>query len=253
MTNYLYQVQINFKRTILRNKAFFFFDMLLPISFYILYTKILINGGTPSQLQTWNQNYLISMMIYGCVLGSIITTANTLLSDQVTHFKLFIDLSPISTFRYYSSMAIVFITLNLIASITISVVGILINHISLPITILTKLILINSLGTIPLILIGVLVSLAKRPETVNLLTNLIVFPMAIISGLWWPLEIMPKWLQNIGKLMPTYQLSIIDRAVLKNTNVDISALINIFAWFIILALLFLVTNKLQKQKGIVTQ
>jgi len=77
--------------------------------------------------------------------------------------------------------------------------------------------------------------------------------MAIISGLWWPLEIMPKWLQNIGKLMPTYQLSIIDRAALKNTNVNISALINIFAWFIILALLFLWVNKLQKQKGIVTQ
>lgn len=250
MTNYLYQLKINFKRIILRNKAFFLFDMMLPIAFYILYTKILTNGLTPQQLQVWNKDYLISMMIYGCVLGSIITTANTLLNDQTSKFNLFINLKPISKTRYYSSMAIIFITLNLIASITISLVGIFVNKIDFPIYTIFKIILANTIGTIPLIIIGIMISLAKRPELVNLLTNLIVFPLAIISGLWWPIDIMPKWLQSFGKSLPTYQLSAIDKALLNQNIINSTAFLNITVWFGLLTLLLLILTKLQENKGI---
>src|SRR5699024_4892206 len=154
---------------------------MLPIAFYILYTKVLINGLTSQQLKVWNKDYLISMMIYGCVLGSIITTANILLNDQTSKFNLFISLKPISKTRYYSSMAIIFISLNLIASITISLVGIFINKIDLPFYTISKIILANTIVTIPLIMIGIMISLSNKPDLVDLLTYLIVFPMAIIS------------------------------------------------------------------------
>lgn len=250
MTNYLYQLKINFKRIILRNKAFFLFDMLLPIVFYLLYTKILPSGVSQQQLQTWNKDYLISMMIYGCLLGSIITTANTLLNDQTSNFKVFISLKPISKFQYYSSLIAIFVTLNLIASIAISITGKLINDITLPISSIIKIILTNTIGTIPLILIGIMISFAKRPELVNLLTNLIVFPLAIISGLWWPIEMMPKWLQAFGKLLPTYQLSTIDKTFLNHTDLNWFAFINILIWFGIFSLLLLLINKLQGHFGV---
>lgn len=250
MTNYLYQLKINFKRIILRNKAFFFFDMMLPIAFYILYTKVLTNGLTPQQLKIWNKDYLISMMIYGCVLGSIITTANILLNDQTSKFNLFINLKPISKTRYYSSMAIIFISLNLIASITISLVGIFVNKIDLPFYTIFKIILANTIGTIPLIMIGIMISLAKRTELVNLLTNLIVFPMAIISGLWWPLSMMPKWLQSFGKCLPTYQLSVINKTLINQNIINSTAFLNITVWFGLLTLLLLILTKLKVNKGI---
>ncbi|WP_334352807.1 ABC transporter permease [Companilactobacillus sp. HBUAS56257] len=250
MANYIYQLKINFKRIILRNKAFFLFDMSLPIVFYLLYTKILPSGVSTQQLQAWNKDYLVGMMIYGCLLGSIITTANTLLNDQTSNFKIFISLKPISRFQYYSSMMVIFVTLNLIASIAISIAGILINDITLPISSIFKIILTNTIGTIPLILIGIMIAFSKRPELVNLLTNLIVFPLAIISGLWWPMEMMPKWLQTFGKLLPTYQLSIIDKAFLNHTDLNWFGFINILIWFGIFSLLLLIISKLQGHIGI---
>ena len=62
---------------------------------------------------------------------------------------------------------------------------------------------------------------------------------------------MPKWLQNIGKLMPTYQLSVIDKAVLHQTELSIMPFLNLCGWFIVLALVLIIVNKLQRQKGIV--
>lgn len=251
MRNFSFQTKLNFQRIVLRNKAFFFFDMMLPIVFYILYTKILVTGVPTSYLKIWNEDYLVSMMIYGCMLGSVITTANTLLDDQMSKFKLFVTLSPLSSWQYYASMGLVFISLNLISSIAIVVVGIFVNQITISLELISAMILINLLGTILLILIGFLISYVKKPNTVNLLTNLVVFPLAIISGLWWPISLMPKWLQNIGKLMPTYQLSVIDKAVLHQTELSIMPFLNLCGWFIVLALLLIIVNKLQRQKGIV--
>jgi ABC-2 type transport system permease protein len=110
--------------------------------------------------------------------------------------------------------------------------------------------LANTIGTIPLIIIGIMISLAKRPELVNLLTNLIVFPLAIISGLWWPIDIMPKWLQSFGKSLPTYQLSAIDKALLNQNIINSTAFLNITVWFGLLTLLLLILTKLQENKGI---
>lgn len=251
MHNYLFQTKLNFRRIILRNKSFFIFDMLLPIVFYLLYTRVLTTGLSTQALTAWNTNYLISMVIYSCMLGGIVTTSNTLLDDQTSHFRLFISLKPISKFQYYSSMTIVFLTLNLISSILICLVGIFVNHVVISLPLLILLIIINLAGTIPLITLGALTSLAQKPNTVNLLNNIVVFPLAIISGLWWPINLMPNWLQKIGKLMPTYQLAQIERNLLHHTNVNFGAIINVFAWLIILALLFLIIIKLQKQKGLV--
>lgn len=58
MNKFIFQTKINFKRIVLRNKAFFFFDMLLPIVFYILYTKILVSNVPVSYLYVrWDYHY----------------------------------------------------------------------------------------------------------------------------------------------------------------------------------------------------
>lgn len=253
MSNYFYQTKVNFQRIVFRNKAFFFFDMALPVIFYLLYTKVLTTGISKAAMSNWNKEYLISMMIYSCMLGGIITTSNTLLADQTSHFTLFVSLKPISKLQYYSSMAIVFLCLNLISSIVICLVGVSVNHVTISLPLIALLLLINLIGTIPLILLGALTSLAKSPNTVNLLNNIIVFPLAIISGLWWPIQMMPNWLQQIGKLMPTYQLAHLDTNLINKANFDFTAIFIISAWFIIISLILLVISKIQKNKGIAIQ
>ena len=57
--------------------------------------------------------------------------------------------------------------------------------------------------SLPLILLGIAISLLKDSDTINAVTNLIVFPMAIAGGLWWPISLLPHWLQQKRKLLPT--------------------------------------------------
>ena len=63
-------------------------------------------------------------------------------------------------------------------------------------------IIIGSL--IPLSLFGIIISFVGNTTGVNILSNLISFPLAILGGLWWPIETMPEWLQVIGRMLPSY-------------------------------------------------
>lgn len=248
MTKFNCQVRLNFIRIILRNKRFFLFDMMLPIIFYLLYTKVLTSGISQANLKMWNTNYLISMIIYSCLLGSVITVSNTLLEDHTSHFDLFTKLTPLPRWQYYLSLIIIFMFLNVISSIAIILVGIVINHISLNVVTWLIIMTVNLLGTIPLIFVGILISLLKNSNTINLLNNLIVFPLAMISGLWWPIDMMPKWLQTFGKLTPTFELSTIDKSILYNKSISLNQILGLTIWLlIIIAFTFILTRFKHKE------
>lgn len=50
----------------------------------------------------------------------------------------------------------------------------------------------------------ILSSIVKTSSQAGAFSVLISFVTSMVGGAWWPLEIMPKYLQNIGKLTPQY-------------------------------------------------
>jgi len=44
--------------------------------------------------------------------------------------------------------------------------------------------------------------LVKDPEAASGIGNAIALPMMFLSGSFWPVEIMPKYLQTIAKFLP---------------------------------------------------
>jgi ABC-2 type transport system permease protein len=53
---------------------------------------------------------------------------------------------------------------------------------------------------------GLLVALLVPPASAPGVVNLIYLPMSFMGGLWIPIHYLPKWLQGIAPLMPTYHL-----------------------------------------------
>ncbi|WP_300562818.1 ABC transporter permease [Companilactobacillus sp.] len=243
MPSFIYQTKMNFVRIVLRNKKFFIFDLALPVIFYLLYTKILSSGMPANQMAAWKVDYLVSMMVFSCLLGSIITVSNTLLEDHTSEFDLLVDISPLPKIHYYASLVVVFLTLNLISVVTLSLVGIYVNNVNLPIAKLILVVISSLLGTLPLIIIGILISKFKNPSTINLLNGM-AFPVAMISGLWWPLSTLPSWLQTVGKMLPTYAISEINKSIIQNQTIQLSNIFNLVSWLFILIIITLATTKL---------
>jgi ABC-2 type transport system permease protein len=63
------------------------------------------------------------------------------------------------------------------------------------------------LGALPFVFIGLAVGARAGANTTTAVLNALLFPMIIASGLWFPLEIMPSWIQAVAPWLPTYHLA----------------------------------------------
>jgi ABC-2 type transport system permease protein len=109
--------------------------------------------------------------------------------------------------------------------------------------------LLVTVTSIPLMIFGVTLAFCGSNAVVNLMVNLIVFPVAILSGLWWPLSMMPNWGQKIGKLLPTYQTSVIVNDVINHISVPLKAIGGEFVWLVLAASLLIIVQKIQRMQA----
>jgi ABC-2 type transport system permease protein len=62
-------------------------------------------------------------------------------------------------------------------------------------------------GGIPFSALGFLVGYTATPNSAPAFINLIVMPMSFLSGLWVPMQFMPKVLQDFAPSLPAYHLN----------------------------------------------
>ncbi|MDR2976669.1 MAG: ABC transporter permease [Streptococcaceae bacterium] len=235
MKRFLYQVLINYKREVFRNPMFYGFALFMPVAFYVLFTKMINLGIPKSALPAFHLSYLITMAVYSALMSSVISVANTLLDDREHNFTLFVELSPKSRVGYYLGMLLVFLPLNALIVVVIALVGILVNGVNISFTMWLILLLLLPLLSIPLIMIGILVSLAGPSNVVNGVAQLVTLPMALLSGLWFPIESFPEWMQRIGHRLPPYQISTIIQETVDKENLEMANVFGLALWTLGLA------------------
>jgi len=63
------------------------------------------------------------------------------------------------------------------------------------------------LGVLPFAALGLFIATLVKGQGAPGVVNLVYLPMAFLSGLWFPLSIMPSFLQAIAPLWPAYHLN----------------------------------------------
>jgi ABC-2 type transport system permease protein len=63
-------------------------------------------------------------------------------------------------------------------------------------------------GTLAFLSIGLLAgAMVKSVETASVITNVVVIPMAFLSGSFFPLSLAPQWLQTASLVLPLRHLN----------------------------------------------
>lgn len=69
------------------------------------------------------------------------------------------------------------------------------------------LLLTDVLGVVPFCALGLLVGTWIKGQGAPGLLNLLYLPMAFLSGLWFPLQMMPAFLRDLAPIWPSYHLN----------------------------------------------
>ncbi|HUI86743.1 MAG TPA: ABC transporter permease [Nitrososphaerales archaeon] len=164
--------------------------------------------GVHTQSATLKNYKYIDFLIPGLVGFSILTApmfALVNISSQYKRDKLFkqLSLTPLTRGEWLLSKVIWYVMITILSFILMTVVGIY----AFGATVALSLYLIPFLliGPFLFVSLGMLVGTASNsPDSAAVVGNLVTFPMMFLSGTFFPISIMPMWLQTVAHVFPLF-------------------------------------------------
>ena len=164
--------------------------------------------STTSATVNTQQTKYIDFLIPGLIGFSILINpmfAMVEISSMYKKNKLFkqLSLTPITKMEWLASKVIWYVFLSSISFLILAAVGIF--GFGANITLTLWLIPFLVLGPMLFCSLGMLVgTLTKSVETASIIGNVITFPMMFLSGTFFPLSMMPDYLQTIAHALPLF-------------------------------------------------
>jgi len=169
------------------------------------------------------------------------------ISSEYKKNKLFkqLSLTPLTKMEWLTSKVMFYILLAVASFLLMVGVGVL--AFGAHVTLTPWLIPFLIIGPMLFASLGMLVgTVTKNPETAGIIGNIVTFPMMFLAGTFFPISIMPDYLQSIAHILPLYYIveglnnvmvygnisgAIIDLAVVAVITVVIFALaVKLFKW-----------------------
>ena len=162
-----------------------------------------------ASVTTHAANY-IDFLIPG-LIGLVILTSPmfsmTYIVSSYKKEKIFrqLSLTPLTKSEWFLSKFIWYLIISALSAVMIIGIGTLLFHSTLSI----------SLYVIPFLVVGVFMftslgilagSISKSEESASVIGNIITFPMMFLSGTFFPIQIMPAWLQSFAHVLPLFYI-----------------------------------------------
>ncbi|MCL2642889.1 MAG: ABC transporter permease [Candidatus Bathyarchaeota archaeon] len=212
------------------------------------YNGNMIIGITSATVNTQQTTY-IDFLIPGLIGFSILTNPMFSLVNIAADYKknkLFkqLSLTPLTKMEWLIAKVLFYIALSAAGFLLMILVGVFAfgAHITLSPWLIPFLILGPTLFASLGMLIG---TVAKNPETAGVIGNIVTFPMMFLAGTFFPLSMMPGYLQAIARVLPLFYVTEGLNNVMVYNNIP-NALIDIAVLSIITGVIFVLAVKLFK-------
>ncbi len=207
-----------------------------------------IIGITPATLSSEAPKY-IDFLIPGLVGFSILVSpmfSMVSISAEYKKTKLFklLSLTPLTKLEWLASKVLWYIFLSVLSFLLMVAVGVFLFQAT--ITLNVWLIPFLILGPMLFCSLGMLVgTVTKNVETASVVGNIITFPMMFLSGTFFPISLMPTYLQSVAHVLPLYYIIEGLNAVMTYGNF-VQGAIDIAVVSVITIIIFVAATKLFK-------
>lgn len=186
---------------IVREPAALFFTVLMPVAFFALFATMFGDEGTGFGAE--------SLATYGAfgVLSVVLMNPGISLADSRERGWLRVkraDGTPLGvTLGAKVSAAMPY------AIVTLAGITVVAHFTSGPLDAVqvVRVMGVLVLGALPFSLFSLAIGAKLSPSAASAVLNAVLIPSVVVSGLWFPLEMLPTWLAQAAVYMPPYHLA----------------------------------------------
>lgn len=237
MRLYLTETKYEFRKQI-RIPAFMIPTIGFPIMFYVLFGLVIHFGPANSQLiatytlATYGAFGVISIALFALGVGVAVERGQGWLAVKRA--------SPMPLPAYFTAKYLTTVAISVILMLLICTIGAVFGHVKMSPAHWIGLITVETLGAIPFCAMGLAIGYLAGPNSAAAVVNIIYLPMAFLSGLFIPAEMLPRFLQGFAVALPPYHLARLALEVVgvepaSNALGHIAALIGFGALFTLIA------------------
>ncbi|HEY5028550.1 MAG TPA: ABC transporter permease [Candidatus Angelobacter sp.] len=189
----------------LRQPAYVIPTLTFPILFYVMF-GIAFGGRQaigPVNLATY---LLASYSTVGVMGASLFGFGAGVAMERGYGWLQVKRASPMPPLAYLVAKTVMSIIFSAVIVTSLFVLGTLFGGVHLSIFAFLKLMGIMIAGAIPFCALGLVIGCYAAPNAAPAVVNILFLPMSFCSGLWLPLQLLPKFLQHVAPFLPPYHL-----------------------------------------------
>jgi ABC-2 type transport system permease protein len=214
---------------VIRNRRVLIFSILLP-SILLLVIGYQVKNDPANDVKAVAY-IMISMGIFGA-LSSATGTAGTIAVERGVGWNRQLRLTPLSPVKYVTSKVVLSLLIVLPALIVVYVIGAVALGVHLSATVWLEIFLGSWLSALPFAALGLIIGYAAKPDSIQQVSALIFFMLALFGGLWLPIDNMPHIMRTIATYTPAYWASDVAHAPLVEGHFATKGLVVLLAWAI---------------------
>ena len=179
--------------------------LLFPLMFYVLFG--LAFGGQQIDGVRQSAYLLATYGTFGVMGASLFGTGASMAAERGLGWMQVKRASPMPPFAYFGAKIAVSVVFSSLVVVLLTILGLLFGGVHMAPLSIAKLLATLIAGCIPFCTLGLVVGYFAGPNSAPATINLIYLPMSFCSGLWVPYLFLPKFVQQIAQVLPSYHLS----------------------------------------------
>lgn len=190
----------------LRLPAFVVPTLSFPVIFYIFFGLAFGQGKTAGPA-TMASYLMATYGTFGVIGASLFGLGVGVATERGQGWLQVKRATPMPLSAWFGAKLLLALLFSTIIVSSIFVLGFSFGHVTFPPTAWLRLFLILVSGSIPFCSLGLAIGYFAGPNSAPAVVNLLYLPMAFASGLWIPIDFLPKFIQKVAIFLPPYHLA----------------------------------------------
>lgn len=216
----------------LRVPRFYVFTIGMPLLMYLLLGSIY--GTDPVEGTTVAAWFMVSMSVFGA-MGAATTVGGRIAVEREIGWTEQLLLTPLTGRAYLAAKAGTAFLVAIPSLLLLYAAGRVFRHVQLPLSTWAEVFGWTMLGLVPFVALGILLGHLVGGEALGALSGGLFTLLALLGGIWFPVDQMPDGLASIARATPSYWLAQAGREPLAGHTIGLHGVLVLAAWTAVFA------------------
>ncbi|GAA0394195.1 ABC transporter permease [Microbispora corallina] len=183
----------------MRDGGYIVFGVATPVVMYLVFTNLGLAGGDKHHAAIF---VMVSMAAYGA-LGCAFNNGSGIAEDREAGWLRQLRLTPLTSLQVVAGKVVTGVVGVVPSIVAVLLTGALVNHVTLSAGQWLSMVCLLWAGTVPFSLLGLGNGYRLTGQTAGMANIATMLTLAIVGGLWVPVDGFPTWLRRIAEWTPS--------------------------------------------------